>query len=795
MNIPTLERLKPHFPHWEKAKDIVDQYIDLALNLSQSGHPGGSRSKVHLMLATCLSGVMRWDIRAPWKRFADRFVLGAGHANPVVYATLALFNESVRFYGKQSGEARFALHSDPQRVLLPCDLVTLRQRGGLPGHAESTGKTLFFRFNTGPSGHGGPAAAGQALALKHAGAWQVKVFVLEGEGGLTAGAIHETMNSAFGLGLCNLIFLVDWNDFGIDDQPIHTVVHGQPTDWFASHGWRTAGTMEGEDWGRLTEALVQIAGIPAPEGGPGMVFARNRKGRGYGLYDNKSHGKVHPFCSDAFWETKRAFAEKYGVEFEGFGRPGPEDRAAREALTRSHIETVNEVLHADEPLLAYLATTLTEIGDSVPQSIEGFKIDGAKNPLHDPEVIDAQRFPEKIFAAPGTRSSNRQGFGAFGAYINAVGRRKYGRPLFLVCAADLADSINISGFAKDFERTAGEAGQPAEIVPGYGRYCRDSNPDGALLPQEITEFTNSSMMANLACVNFADDPEREFIGYFGSCATYGSFAYLKYGPMRLLSQLAQDSPFRSGKVIWVAGHSGPETAEDSRTHFGIFAPQVTQLFPEGRVINLHPFEHNEVAPALAAALRIENAPIIALHLARPPIEIPDRQALGIPSHLEAARGAYVLKPFEADAPEEGVVLVQGTSAVNGVLEVLPEIRERGPNVKIVCTVSRELFRLQSADYRESVLGDGDWVDATYVTNGPRIGMACWKLGPMADEYALSSDWDNRWREGGSIPQVLDDARLTPKWILEGIRRFAAEKAARLGRVAAALRQAAADRVL
>ena len=35
-----------------------------------------------------------------------------------------------------------------------------------------------------------------------------------------------------------------------------------------------------------------------------------------------------------------------------------------------------------------------------------------------------------------------------------------------------------------------------------------------------------------------------------------------------------------GKVIWVAGHSGPETAEDSRTHFGIFETGVTQLFPE-----------------------------------------------------------------------------------------------------------------------------------------------------------------------------------------------------------------------
>ena len=84
--------------------------------------------------------------------------------------------------------------------------------------------------------------------------------------------------------------------------------------------------------------------------------------------------------------------------------------------------------------------------------------------------------------------------------------------------------------------------------------------------------------------------------------TYGSFSYLKYGPLRLFSQLAQDAELKVGKVLWVAGHSGPETAEDSRTHFGIFAPGVTQLFPEGMVIDLHPWEHNEVPVVLAAAL-------------------------------------------------------------------------------------------------------------------------------------------------------------------------------------------------
>ena len=71
--------LEKDFKFWEITKDLIDQCIDITLNLSQSGHPGGSRSKVHGMLITLLSGAMRWDIRDPTKRFADRFVLVAGH--------------------------------------------------------------------------------------------------------------------------------------------------------------------------------------------------------------------------------------------------------------------------------------------------------------------------------------------------------------------------------------------------------------------------------------------------------------------------------------------------------------------------------------------------------------------------------------------------------------------------------------------------------------------------------------------------------------------------------------------
>ena len=105
----------------------------------------------------------------------------------MIYATLALFNESLRVKHSQTGDARYVVPGGAARMLTWEDLAMLRRNKGLSGHAEMEGKTLFLKFNTGPSGHGSPAAVGEAVALKRAGAEGVRVFVIEGEGGSRRG--------------------------------------------------------------------------------------------------------------------------------------------------------------------------------------------------------------------------------------------------------------------------------------------------------------------------------------------------------------------------------------------------------------------------------------------------------------------------------------------------------------------------------------------------------------------------------------------------------------------------------
>jgi transketolase len=639
------------------------------------------------------------------------------------------------------------------------------------------GKTLFLKFNTGPSGHGAPAAAGEALALKRAGAEGVKVFAMEGEAGLTPGAAHEMMNSAWGLALDNLYYILDWNDFGIDDHPVSSAVFGTPGEWFASHGWRVRGAEFGSEWGPVTQAILATVYGENPDRVPSAVWLRTRKGRGYLKYDNASHGSPHKINSQEFWKTKREFAETYGASFTNLGGAAPGTPDALSQEFEFNLRAVIGVLHRDQGLVEYLADRLVELGDSVPQEIATFQLGRKGNPWKDRRLVDFRNYPPDLFVAPGLSIANRAALAKWGAWANAFGAREYGRPLFVVCSADLADSTNVSGFAKDYGDTK-----------GYGWYERFGTPQGVLLPQEITEFANAGMMVGMASVNLSPTPEAEFDGFFGVCSTYGSFSYLKYGPLRLFSQLAQDCQIKVGKVIYVAGHSGPETADDSRTHFGIFEPAVMQLFPKGHVINLHPWEFNEVPVLLGAALE-QSVPVIVLHLTRPPITIPDRAALGMASHFEASRGAYLVRSYDPGKPKGGTLIVQGTSSMVSIVSLLPQLQEHELNVKIVYGSSPELFAMQPELYRMQLLSRGDRADSTVISTQSRASMREWIFNDVALDYAMTSDWDDRWRTGGTLAEVIDEAHLSPKWLLEGIRRFVSDREKRLERLQAGVDEA------
>jgi transketolase len=130
----------------------------------------------------------------------------------------------------------------------------------------------------------------------------------------------------------------------------------------------------------------------------------------------------------------------------------------------------------------------------------------------------------------------------------------------------------------------------------------------------------------------------------------------------------------------------------------------------------------------------------------------------------------------------GTVFVQGTSTTNNMVKVLPELDKNGLNVKVVAAISPELFRRQTKEYQERIIGDADRFDCMAITNRALQLMKDWIKDPVAEDYSLASDWDDKWRTGGSVEEIVTEAHLSPEWILKGIERFVREREQRLVRL-------------
>ena len=51
-----------------------------------------------------------------------------------------------------------------------------------------------------------------------------------------------------------------------------------------------------------------------------MMWFKTIKGRGYGVTGYKSHGTPHKLNSEIFWQGRKEFADKYGVDMAGLRR-------------------------------------------------------------------------------------------------------------------------------------------------------------------------------------------------------------------------------------------------------------------------------------------------------------------------------------------------------------------------------------------------------------------------------------------------------------------------------------------
>jgi transketolase len=116
-----------------------------------------------------------------------------------------------------------------------------------------------------------------------------------------------------------------------------------------------------------------------------------------------------------------------------------------------------------------------------------------------------------------------------------------------------------------------------------------------------------------------------------------------------------------------------------------------------------------------------------------------------------------------------------------LVSVLPRLEEAGINVKVVAAISEELFDHQPESYQSSVLPAAAKQDLMFVMSGTRRTWPLRNVGPLTDEYSLTSDWDNQWLTGGLEPDVIAEAHLDPESIFKGVQRFAQDHGARIQR--------------
>jgi transketolase len=793
-------------------------------NYAQTGHFGGPLAytpyNVALHLAGPELGGLRYDYRRPKHPFCDKFMLAGGHNIPTAYALWMIMGEALTRKHAQTGDPRY--YVAPEVAVLPIDALGFRRGAGalktllhdhqldghplfaqaklrgirsLAGHAETTDVTNDV--NGGPSGIGIATAAGKAAFWDFMGAPDsLKVLALEGEFAMSEGHAQELKTQALALQVGKrLRILLSENNAGIDDTLVGGVIDAkydgyQIEEQWTSYGWNVFALKDGNDYDQILAALKTMEDWDARDRRPMIVIGKTLKGYWPGAVDKKIPGygdqlisyHSHPYAlrmnSEYFVALAETFEKHYGVEFEGI-RQGPvSDPRERLIQFKTNIDVVMSVLDR-QGLGDWLADRLVTIGETLHDDLP-LRVDVKRDPFLD-ERLRVKNLPvepqkptiknpisgaEKtvditLFRQPGEVAGTRRAISEIIKWMNYVTGNR-----FITLAADLSDSINV------------------ERGSLWGHYNPDDNPLGTRFKAAIEEAGNASTAIGLVGQSASLDPN-QFAGVWALSGTYGAFTPLMYLPARVWSQQNQDSRFRMGVLHILAGHSGPETAADARTHFGIFAPQVWKLFPRGQAIHLSFWDYNDVAPGYFAAAEIAardpKVGIIILEVARPDFPVADRSTFADTDLKAAAKGLYVIRDFDPAKPRHGYVIVQGSSSTVNLVNTLLRLEQAGVNVKVIAAISEELFDRQPESYRRAVLPPEARYDLMVVSTGTRRVWPVRDLGPLTDEYSLTADWDNQWLTGGLEADVIAEAHLDSASIFAGIKRFADERAQRLAR--------------
>ncbi|RLG06959.1 MAG: transketolase [Thaumarchaeota archaeon] len=369
---------------------------------AKSGHPGMPLGAAHIAYLI-FDRFLKFNPKNPKWIDRDRFVLSAGHASAMLYATLFVNGYDITIE----------------------DLKQFRQLNSItPGHPEY-GLTPGVETTTGPLGQGFGNAVGMAIAEKYLSSYFNRggfniidhyTYVLASDGDLMEGISSEVGALAGHFKLHKLIVIWDNNRVSIDG-PTSLTWSENVLERFEAFGWHVQNVEEGYDLDALEKAIRKAK---EEKSRPSFIAVRTHLGYGSPLQDNcKVHGA--PLGEEAAAETKKRFRwplEEFYVPEEvwEYRRRKIEEGEKREAEWKKQFERYRE--------------RFPELADLL---VRAFERDwGSEYKKHLP------RFTESM----ATRKASGRVLNSIASYL----------PLMIGGSADLSESTNtyLKGFG-DFQ--------------------------------------------------------------------------------------------------------------------------------------------------------------------------------------------------------------------------------------------------------------------------------------------------------------------------------------------------------
>jgi len=320
-----------------------------AVQQANSGHPGAPMGLAPVAYSLWQE-VLRYDPENPIWPNRDRFVLSAGHASMLLYATLYLAGvRAVNSAGEVTKDLSVSL--DQIKRFRQLDSRT-------PGHPESH-ITTGVETTTGPLGQGAGNSVGMAIAERWLAAtynrpgfevFNYNVYSICGDGDLMEGVASEAASLAGHLKLSHLCWIYDNNKVTLDGPASWSFSEDVMTR-FVGYGWNVTRVSDANNLDMLARAYNTF--LEARDK-PTLIVVDSHIGYGSPHKQDSSEAHGEPLGEEEVRLTKRNYGWPEDAKFlvpegvlehfrEGIGKRGRELRTQWENMFARYAQQFPEM--------------------------------------------------------------------------------------------------------------------------------------------------------------------------------------------------------------------------------------------------------------------------------------------------------------------------------------------------------------------------------------------------------------------------------------------------------------------